>query len=964
MRLRFWATNRVILGLLALFILVGFWEFRWKPQYRPFYEQGVLLYQRGDYEGALQQLERAYEIAPNSVDVIVMMGWSNLKLRRMNEAEFYFHRAIRIDARTEEAQMGAGFVALETGRGTIDAAVLRRIMEGRGADPNLMILSAGAMQRQGEYFEAAAVYQELRNDRHYGHSARAALEEIFGIKGFNDAIPTELAPLDPPAETQLRFRAGEGSIWRQGKDGWERFYVAGVNLGPAAPGFYPGDPPNDGAMYSAWLRQADQMNANTLRLYTLLPPAFYRAYRHYKQGGGRMALYQQIWVGDPPGKDLYDPRFVEETKAEIRYAVDAMHGRGSVPWKNARGSGIFEHNIAEHVGALLLGRELEASVAIRTNILNVGKRGYEGRFVSVSDAHATEVWFAEMLDYLIAYQMDTYNWQHPVAIVNWPPLDPLHHPTEAPIAEEVRFRIRRGEPLAMPKDIEDDNDTVAIDEAKFTATADFKAGLFASYHVYPYYPDFLLNEPRYLRARDSQGPNPMFGYLRDLRERIPHPLVITEYGIPDSIGISHFHPYGWHHGGHTEQGQAEIVARLARTIREAECAGGIVFALVDEWYKQNWLTRPFQKPEERTALWVNKLDPEQRYGLLGYHSSKWNLFANDPAAWQKETTLYSTPPAARTADPFDGARRIERVQAAADEAFLYLRLKVGCLDCGGRGAKPGELRFDQASYAVALNTTPGITGIQQMPFGGLSLRHGANFLVVLGGPGNSRVLVADSYNPYQIMPRPGVPGETELSFRRSFTPTMQGTGTFEEQVIETNRRRFARDGRVFPAQRYSRSVMRQGSGKPSAPDHDSLAEWYADVARAEILVRIPWGKLYITDPSSKQAFYGFDEQVQVRTIPSSGVEITVFALRPHEDPQDLSAMEVTASFPSAAAGRIQDPVRFTWPVWHEVVQPEPYQKKVYYELQKKFREYQLHPPAAGNAVRAAGSPGSARASGR
>ena len=41
--MRFWrlATNRVIVGMVVFFVLVGFWQFRWKPQYRPFYEVGI-----------------------------------------------------------------------------------------------------------------------------------------------------------------------------------------------------------------------------------------------------------------------------------------------------------------------------------------------------------------------------------------------------------------------------------------------------------------------------------------------------------------------------------------------------------------------------------------------------------------------------------------------------------------------------------------------------------------------------------------------------------------------------------------------------------------------------------------------------------------------------------------------------------------------------------------------------------
>src|SRR5262249_2939465 len=223
-------------------------------------------------------------------------------------------------------------------------------------------------------------------------------------------------------------------------------------------------------------------------------------------------------------------------------------------------------------------------------------------------------------------------------------------------------RIRHGERLELPKNVDDDNDVVSIDEAKYKVKPALNAGLFASYHVYPYYPDFLILDKDYLQARDSQGLDPVYAYVRDLHNHIPYPLVITEFGVPNSMGISHFHPYGWHHGGHTEQEQAEIVTQLARGIKEAGSAGGLAFALIDEWYKHNWLTVDFQNPEERGAIWINELDPEKRYGVIGFRTSKWKLFS-DPLAWATEPLLYS-----------GSAGNMRGVQVASDEGFLYLRI--------------------------------------------------------------------------------------------------------------------------------------------------------------------------------------------------------------------------------------------------------------------------------------------------
>jgi len=93
-------------------------------------------------------------------------------------------------------------------------------------------------------------------------------------------------------------------------------------------------------------------------------------------------------------------------------------------------------------------------------------------------------------------------------------------------------------------------------------------------------------------------------------------VLVAEYGVPSSRGVSHLQPEAMHHGGHDEEEMAAIDLRLTREIREAGLAGGIVFAWLDEWFKHTWVTIDLELPAERTRLWHNVMDAEQNYGLL------------------------------------------------------------------------------------------------------------------------------------------------------------------------------------------------------------------------------------------------------------------------------------------------------------------------------------------------------------
>ena len=139
--------------------------------------------------------------------------------------------------------------------------------------------------------------------------------------------------------------------------------------------------------------------------------------------------------------------------------------------------------------------------------------------------------------------------------------------------EEIALLRARGEQL-VEKSKEYDNDAVGLDGVKMRANPAFPTGVFASYHAYPYYPEFLLVDPGYSKARSPDGPSNYFGYRRDLVEHHGDmPVVISEYGVPSTRGIGHFQPQGWHHGGHSEQQQALVNARLTRDIYASGAAG-------------------------------------------------------------------------------------------------------------------------------------------------------------------------------------------------------------------------------------------------------------------------------------------------------------------------------------------------------------------------------------------------------
>ena len=109
--------NRVWVVTALVLLASAFYELRLRPQSRPIYERARSSYNRGNYAASLQDLERAYQIEPNSTAILVMMGWNHLKLGQYDKARENFSRAARLDSDLVEAKLGLVFVSLEMGEG-------------------------------------------------------------------------------------------------------------------------------------------------------------------------------------------------------------------------------------------------------------------------------------------------------------------------------------------------------------------------------------------------------------------------------------------------------------------------------------------------------------------------------------------------------------------------------------------------------------------------------------------------------------------------------------------------------------------------------------------------------------------------------------------------------------------------------------------------------------------------------
>lgn len=597
---------------------------------------------------------------------------------------------------------------------------------------------------------------------------------------------------------------------------FDDFFLKGVNLGVAVPGKFPAEFSLVFDEYLQWFEQIGKMNANIVRTYTILPPEFYKALSYYNlyHADRPVFLLQGVWAKVPKDEDYYNKDYAREFKHEIMDVIDVIHGNTVLPKKLGKAHGIYTTDVSKYIAGYLLGREWEPRGVFKT-IRKHTKDHYNGLFVQAHDANAMEVWLAEMLDFTAMYETQTYQWQHPLSFVNWLPLDPMYHNTEFIENKSVR---------------EYDNDLNSIDFTKFHSSEMLHTGLYAAYHAYPYYPDYIYLKKEYKKAIDNKGKKDnYFGYLADLKKHCEGiPLVIAEYGLPTSRGVSHFAPAGFNQGGHSEEAQAELSKILTEDIVQTKCAGAIYFEWADEWFKHNWLVMDFEQPFENRKQWHNMENPEQNFGIMALEDRRKTIDGKMNDFKELDTLSQDI-----------------QMQNFADATYFYVAAHLPGFD------------FNKNNLYIAIDTYDKEKGDHKLPFTDKVFDNGFEFLVKLNNINQARILVDEPYSVFTDIYNDHIP---------VYTSKYNDNGKFIEQLMLVNRGREALTGEKTDSIINNRSILQFGN---SAIPSTSNADWFYNPKTHNLELRLDWHLINVSDPSQR---YVLDDKKDTRKIEYSQTE--------------------------------------------------------------------------------------------
>ena len=623
----------------------------------------------------------------------------------------------------------------------------------------------------------------------------------------------------PQKEVATFIKTEDDKILLNKGDGYKEFEIKGVNMGSGIPGEWSTDFAIDKETYLRWFDQIKDLGANTVRIYTVQNDTFYNAFYEYNhENPDPLYLIHGVWVNDyvlNSHRDAYNEDFFDTLLEDSKTVVDVLHGRKKINLGRmaSAGHGTYNKDISPWVLGYILGVEWEDVTVVFTNEKyknNSKYNSYNGKYMyTTEDASPFEALLAKLGDKVIEYESEKYKVQKLVAFSNWPTTDPFYYPEQV-----TKFFMKCAQ----------------VDVENIKTTDAFLSGQFVSYHIYPYYPDYLVHIKDWGNFKtniniadfyENGVLNTYKAYLSMIKNHHSMPVVISEFGVSTGRGMAQVDVNTSRNQGHmseTEQGDALV--RCYNDIMDAGCAGSCVFTWQDEWFKRTWNTMHAVNLM-RTPYWSDYQTNEQYFGLLSFDPGKEQSVCyvdGDVSEWKEDDVVFS--------------KEDLSLSLKYDERFIYLL------------ARKKDFDFENDTLYLPFDITPK-SGSSYCESNGLLFDRAADFLLTINGKDNSRLQVQERYE----------------ALRSTYSENVYKFDTYiEENIPDKDSPKFVNIDMILKAEVFSdesgteiksevfeTGILTYGNANPKAKDYNSLADFIVSGDYVEI--KLPWQLLNFADPS-------------------------------------------------------------------------------------------------------------------
>ncbi len=409
-------------------------------------------------------------------------------------------------------------------------------------------------------------------------------------------------------EEMSRLNSDKLEVKVNGK--WQSLYLKSLSLNAEKPGEKKYT--RDYTYYESLMEELENLGANCVRAKDLMPAEFYRALYQNNQNSENKTIYLVQCITKPDdlkASDYLSDDGLAKWQEKIENTVSALHGDGNVKATNMLSQTSYFNDVSSYLIGVVIDLDLTQDNQKAIEKSNIAFN-FEGKYFTANGG--VKGLMAKLCDIAESKNVDTYGYKIPVGVkVNVNSLENFKYAKSS-----VKYNV---------------SDICASDEMKAYFFISVDGSLSSS--------AFASNEKHY--GGKTYGDS-YAKYLADVKASAGVPVLVS--GISASTNI----------GGNSEGAQATSLIAGLNACDSANCIGGVIDDLNDNWSSVSSKMKPFTVPLSNNYLWHDMADSSQTTGVVAVES-----------------------PTPQTSNlEYSDDDRMQGMSVSANESYLYINLRL------------------------------------------------------------------------------------------------------------------------------------------------------------------------------------------------------------------------------------------------------------------------------------------------